>query len=93
MAFALTPEQEALRREIRAMAEEKVAPRASDIDRSGEYPWDIQKLLAGQGLLGYAIPEEYGGSDADLLSCCIVGEELARVCATTTASCVLRMAR
>jgi len=84
MAFDLSPQQEALRKEIRKLAEEKVAPRAAEIDRSGEYPWDIQKLLASQGLLGYAIPEEYGGSAADLLSCCIVGEELARICATTS---------
>ncbi|MBN2025904.1 MAG: acyl-CoA dehydrogenase family protein [Actinobacteria bacterium] len=84
MGFSLTSEQEALRKEIRRLAEEKVAPRAADIDRSGEYPWDIQKMLASQGLLGYAIPEEYGGSGADLLSCCIVGEELARICATTS---------
>jgi alkylation response protein AidB-like acyl-CoA dehydrogenase len=84
MGFNLTPQQEALRKEIRRLAEEKVAPRAAEIDRSGEYPWDIQKLLASQGLLGYAIPEEYGGSAADLISCCIVGEELARVCATTS---------
>jgi alkylation response protein AidB-like acyl-CoA dehydrogenase len=84
MTFSLTPEQEALRGEIRRLAEEKIAPRAAEIDRSGEYPWDIQKLLAEQGLLGYAIPEEYGGSGADLLSCCIVGEELARVCANSS---------
>ena len=84
MGFYLTPEQEALRKEIRRLTEERVAPRAADIDRNGEYPWDIQKLLASQGLLGYAIPEEYGGSGADLLSCCIVGEELARICATTS---------
>jgi alkylation response protein AidB-like acyl-CoA dehydrogenase len=84
MGFYLTPEQEALRKEIRKLAKEKVAPRAADIDRSGEYPWDMQKLLASQGLLGYAVPEEYGGSGADLLSCCIVGEELARICATTS---------
>jgi alkylation response protein AidB-like acyl-CoA dehydrogenase len=84
MGFRISPEQEALRREIRKLAEEKIAPRASEIDRSGEYPWDIQRLLAEQGLLGYAIPEEYGGSGADLLSCCIVGEELARVCANSS---------
>jgi len=84
MGFELTPEQEALRKEIRKLAEDKVAPRAAEIDRTGEYPWDIQKLLAEQGLLGYAVPEEYGGSGADLLSCCIVGEELARVCANTS---------
>jgi alkylation response protein AidB-like acyl-CoA dehydrogenase len=84
MSFKLTPEQEGLRKEIRRMAEERIAPRAAEIDRSGEYPWDIQRLLAEQGLLGYAIPEEYGGSGADLLSCCIVGEELARVCANSS---------
>lgn len=84
MGFELTPEQEALRKEIRKLAEDKVAPRAAEIDRTGEYPWDIQKLLAEQGLLGYAVPEEYGGSGADLLSCCIIGEELARVCANTS---------
>jgi alkylation response protein AidB-like acyl-CoA dehydrogenase len=81
MGFNLTAEQEALRKEIRRLAEDKVAPRAAEIDRTDEYPWDIQKLLAEQGLLGYAIPEEYGGSEADLLSCCIVGEELARISA------------
>jgi alkylation response protein AidB-like acyl-CoA dehydrogenase len=84
MGFNLTPEQEALRKEIRKLAEEKVKPRAAEIDSSGEYPWDIQQLLSSQGLMGYAVPEEYGGSGADLLSCCIVGEELARVCGTTS---------
>ena len=84
MGFDLTPEQEALRKEIRRLAEDKVAPRAAEIDRTDEYPWDIQKLLAEQGLLGYAIPEEYGGSGADLLSCCIVGEELARISAISS---------
>jgi alkylation response protein AidB-like acyl-CoA dehydrogenase len=66
MAPYLTPQQEALRKETRKLAEEEVAPRAAEIDRTGEYPWDIQKLLASQGLLGYAIPEEYGGSAADV---------------------------
>ncbi len=84
MAYELSPEQEALREEIRRMALEKVAPRASEIDRSGEYPWDMQRLLAEKGLLGLAIPEEYGGSGAPLLDNCIVAEELARVCATTS---------
>ncbi|MFW6113604.1 MAG: acyl-CoA dehydrogenase family protein [Actinomycetota bacterium] len=84
MGFELTPEQDALRKEIRKLAEDKIAPRAAEIDSSGEYPWDIQKLLSAQGLMGYAIPEEYGGSGADLLSCCIVGEELARVCGTSS---------
>ncbi|MFH1151374.1 MAG: acyl-CoA dehydrogenase family protein [Actinomycetota bacterium] len=84
MVYALTEEQEALRGQIRQMALEKVAPRAAEIDREGVYPWDMQKLLAGNDLLGLAIPQEYGGSGASLLTNCVVGEELARICATTS---------
>lgn len=84
MAYELSQEQEDLRAQIRAMALEKVAPRAAGIDREGEYPWDMQKLLAENDLLGLAIPEEYGGSGASLLTNCIVAEELARACATTS---------
>jgi len=84
MAYTLSKEDEALREQIRKMALEKVAPRAAEIDREGKYPWDMQKLLAENGLLGLAIPEEYGGSGASMLSNCIVAEELARICATTS---------
>ncbi|MBU1669590.1 MAG: acyl-CoA dehydrogenase family protein [Actinobacteria bacterium] len=84
MVYALTEEQEALRGQIRQMALEKVAPRAAEIDREGVYPWDMQKLLAGNDLLGLAIPQDYGGSGASLLTNCVVAEELARTCATTS---------
>lgn len=84
MSYTLSEEQEALRDQIRQMALDKVAPRAAEIDREGEYPWDMQKLLAANELLGLAIPEEYGGSGAPLLTNCVVAEELARVCATTS---------
>ena len=84
MSYTLSEEQEALRAQIRKLALEKVAPRAAEIDREGEYPWDIQKLLSRNGLMGLAIPEDYGGSGAPLLDNCIVAEELARVCATTS---------
>lgn len=84
MSYSLSEEQEALRAEIKKLALEKVAPRAAEIDRVGEYPWDIQKLLSKNGLMGLAIPEDYGGSGAPLLDNCIVAEELARVCATTS---------
>ena len=84
MAYELSQEQKALRSQVRQMTEEKIAPRAAEIDQTGEYPWDMQKLLAENELLGLAIPEEYGGSGAPLLSNCIVAEELARACATTS---------
>lgn len=84
MTYTIPEELEDLRGQIRELALSKVAPRAAEIDREGKYPWDIQKLLAKNELLGYAIPEEYGGSGASLLACCIVAEELARICATTS---------
>jgi len=84
MGYSLTQQQDAYRAEVRKLAEDKVAPRAAAIDRDGTYPWDMLELLASQGLMGLAIPEEYGGSGADLLTCCVVGEELARVCGTTS---------
>ncbi|MBK5092772.1 MAG: acyl-CoA dehydrogenase family protein [Actinobacteria bacterium] len=84
MAYEISEQQEALRAQIRQMARERVAPRAAEIDRDGDFPWDMQKLLAANDLLGLAIPEEYGGSGAPLLTNCIVAEELASVCATTS---------
>ena len=84
MAYELSEEQIALRSQVREMATDKVSPRAAEIDSTGEYPWDMQKLLAENELLGLSIPEEYGGSGASLLSNCIVAEELARACATTS---------
>lgn len=84
MSYVLSKELEALRAQTRELALARVAPRAAEIDRKGEYPWDMQKLLAKNGLLGLAIPEEYSGSGASLLANCIVAEELSRICATTS---------
>jgi alkylation response protein AidB-like acyl-CoA dehydrogenase len=52
---------------IRQIVSERVAPRAAEIDRTGEYPWDIRKLFAEQDLLGLPLPEEYGGTGAGTL--------------------------
>ena len=79
MDFNLTEQQEMIRRTVRDIAQKVVAPRAAEIDRTGEYPWDIKDILAKQGLLGILIPEEYGGIGADLLTVVLVIEELAKV--------------
>jgi alkylation response protein AidB-like acyl-CoA dehydrogenase len=76
-----------IRRTVRDIAQKTVAPRAAEIDRSGEYPWDIKEVLAKQNLLGINIPEEYDGVGADLLTVCLVIEELAKVCCTT--ACII----
>src|SRR2546430_3508088 len=61
-AFALSEEHEALREAVRALADDKIAPRAAEIDESGEFPWDVHEALAKADLTAVHIPEAYGGA-------------------------------
>ncbi len=79
----LTEDQVAIRDAVRTLARERVAPRAADIDRSGEFPQDLRRLLAAQGILGLPFPEALGGLGGDLLTVCLAIEELSAACATT----------
>ncbi|HEX6779077.1 MAG TPA: acyl-CoA dehydrogenase [Ktedonobacterales bacterium] len=83
MAVQLADEEKMMMDVVRDLAREKVAPRAADIDASGEFPWDIKDLLAEQGILAMPFPEEYGGIGSSKLSIMMVIEELAKYCATT----------
>ena len=83
-AFALTEDQRLFRREWRRLFEEKFTERAAEIDRTGEFPWDNLKVLAEAGLTGINVPEAYGGAGADSITHCLLVEELARVCASTS---------
>jgi alkylation response protein AidB-like acyl-CoA dehydrogenase len=80
----LTEEQRMLLDMVRELAQEKIAPRAAEIDQSQEYPWDIKDALAKLDLLALPFPEEYGGTGTDLLTICMVVEEIAKVCATSS---------
>ena len=82
--YALTEEHELLRASVRQLAEDKIAPRAAEIDETGDYPWDVHEALKRNDLLGLHIPEEYGGAGADKIAHCIVVEEVARVCASSS---------
>jgi alkylation response protein AidB-like acyl-CoA dehydrogenase len=84
VSYGLTDEQRLFRETMRRLALERVAPRAPEIDASGEFPWDMYRLLQENGLLGLGMPEEYDGGGADLISLSIAIEEVARVCATTS---------
>ena len=79
MDFAFTPEQEEFRKSVRAFAEEVIAPRAEEMDSSGEFPVDIVRQMGELGLFGIPFPESYGGSGGDFTDLCIAIEELARV--------------
>ena len=82
--FTLPEEHRSLREMVRRLAEDKIAPRAAEIDESGEFPWDVKEALADNGLLGLHIPEAYGGSGGDTLAFAVMVEEVARVCASSS---------
>jgi alkylation response protein AidB-like acyl-CoA dehydrogenase len=83
-AFALSEEHEALRAAVRALADDKIAPRAAVVDQSGEFPWDVHEALAKAELTAVHIPEAYGGAGADAIATVIVIEEVARACASSS---------
>src|SRR5262245_24032453 len=78
MNFDLTEPQRQIRDLCRDFAEREIRPRATEIDRSDEFPWDLYKRMAELDILGMTVPPEYGGSGADTLSWCVAQEELAR---------------
>jgi alkylation response protein AidB-like acyl-CoA dehydrogenase len=82
--YRFTEEQVLLRDTLRALADEKIAPRAAEIDRSGEFPEDIRQLLAEQDVLALPFPVEHGGLGADLLTQCVAIEQIARACVTSS---------
>jgi alkylation response protein AidB-like acyl-CoA dehydrogenase len=81
--YQLTEEQVLLRDAVRVLADERVAPRAAAIDKSGEFPEDLRALLAAQDILALPFPAEHGGLGGDLLTVCLAIEALSRACATT----------
>lgn len=79
----LSEDEQALIEAIRELALERVAPRAAEIDHTGEFPWDMKELLAQQDILAMPFPTEYGGIGASELAVVMAIEELSRHCATT----------
>src|SRR6266436_8144294 len=79
----LSEDEQALIEAIREIAQAQVAPRAAEIDRTGEFPWDMKGLLAQQDIYAMPFPTEYGGLGASELAIVMAIEELSRHCATT----------
>jgi alkylation response protein AidB-like acyl-CoA dehydrogenase len=78
MDFELSSEHRALQESVRRLAQDKVKPRARDIDRSGQYPDDLFDEFRRADLLGLCIPEEYGGSGAGILGLALAIEEVTK---------------
>ncbi|MGH3319097.1 MAG: acyl-CoA dehydrogenase family protein [Streptosporangiaceae bacterium] len=82
--YQLSEEHTLLRQAVRALADDKIAPRAAEADESAEFPWDVYDALVQAGFHAVHIPEEYEGQGADALATAIVIEEVARACASTS---------
>jgi alkylation response protein AidB-like acyl-CoA dehydrogenase len=79
----LSDEQREIRELVRDLARERVAPRAAEIDKQGEFPWDMVELFREHELFGLPYGEEYGGTGTGALMVLVAIEELSKVCATT----------
>ena len=83
-AYAPSEEHELLRKTVRELAEDTIAPAAADVDEKGRFPQEALDALNAAGLSAVHIPEAYGGEGADALATVIVIEEVARVCGSSS---------
>lgn len=81
--WGLTPEQLDLQARARELARTVIAPRAAEVDRSEQYPWDNVAALQTAGFTGMTIPKEHGGPGHSLLDAVLVVEQMAQVCGVT----------
>src|SRR5437016_3496329 len=91
MDFELPDELAELQATCRKMAQEKVKPRAREIDDTGEYPQDLFEVFRDAGLLGLCLPVELGGSGAGILGLTLAIEEVAKY--SNTAALMLLLTR
>jgi alkylation response protein AidB-like acyl-CoA dehydrogenase len=83
-SFGLSDEHKAIRAAVRELCADKVAPHAADVDESGRFPQQSYDALRAADFHAPHIPVEYGGAGADALATCLVIEEVARACASSS---------
>jgi len=84
MDLGLSKDELALQQRARAFAREVARPRAAEIDRDEQYPWDIVKALAEAGFCGMTVPPALGGQGRSFLEAVLVIEEMAKACTVTS---------
>ncbi|HWA66820.1 MAG TPA: acyl-CoA dehydrogenase family protein [Mycobacteriales bacterium] len=82
--YTLPEEHQLLRKTVRELADDKIAPRAAEIDEKAEFPWDVHDALVAAQLHAVHVPEEYDGVGADAIASAIVIEEVARACGASS---------
>jgi alkylation response protein AidB-like acyl-CoA dehydrogenase len=78
----LSEEQREIRELVRTLTRERIAPRAAEIDESGDFPWDVVELLREHEIFGLAFDERHGGANAGALMLLVAVEEISKADAT-----------
>jgi alkylation response protein AidB-like acyl-CoA dehydrogenase len=82
--YAPSEEHREIRKVVRELAEEKIAPFAAEVDEEARYPEEAAAALLAADFHAPHVPEQYGGAGADALATVIVIEEIARVCMSSS---------
>jgi alkylation response protein AidB-like acyl-CoA dehydrogenase len=82
--FTLPGEYKDLQDSLRALSEKEIAPFAHAVDEDHRYPQEAHNALVRAGLFAAHVPTEFGGDGADALATCIIIEEVARVCGSSS---------
>ncbi|HET6794744.1 MAG TPA: acyl-CoA dehydrogenase family protein [Acidimicrobiales bacterium] len=89
MPVQLSDDQLEFRRTMRRFCDERIAPRAAEVDRSGEFPWASFRDCVAMELPALGLPVEHGGAGADHVTQAIMVEELSRACGSTSLSMLI----
>lgn len=82
--YTVREEHDLLRESVRALADTKIAPYAAAVDSEARYPQEAHDALHAADMHAIHIPEQYGGAGADALAVCLVIEEVARACVSSS---------
>ncbi|GGF93123.1 putative acyl-CoA dehydrogenase FadE [Rhodococcoides trifolii] len=82
--FQLGEEHDELRSAIRSLSDKEIAPYAAEVDENERFPEEALKALTASGFNAIHVPDEFGGQGADSVAACIVIEEVARVCGSSS---------
>ena len=83
MDVRLDEEQQLIRQSVRELAQDRIAPRAREIDATGEFPWDVVELFRSHDLFALPFPPEHGGLSGSALTLNLAIEEIAKACASS----------
>ncbi|MAK10218.1 MAG: acyl-CoA dehydrogenase [Rhodobacteraceae bacterium] len=78
MDFGLGEDVDALRETVRKFAQEEIAPKSAEVDKSNDFPMELWEMMGNLGLHGITISEDFGGVDMGYLAHCVAVEEISR---------------